>query len=209
MSDTSNSFPTSLNGFDAARATSYLVTAANWNALHAAVNAIETKLGIGTSIGVAKLAQAPYADVYNNANINLLDNTPTTLTFNSEIADTDTIHDTGSNTSRLTCKTSGVYDISGHVMIDDAFTAGARELRIVGNISSSSVTLARITTNAFSIGGTSARLSVAANGIVLAVNDYVELIAEIAGAGGTCVALAASTTNRDRLSFRMVRVGTS
>lgn len=56
MSDTSNSFPTSLNSFTTARAEAFLVDETNWNALVAAVNAIETKLGTGTSIAAAKVA---------------------------------------------------------------------------------------------------------------------------------------------------------
>lgn len=49
MSDTSNTFPTTLNSFTTPRSTGYPVTAANWSALVAAVNAIETKIGTGAS----------------------------------------------------------------------------------------------------------------------------------------------------------------
>jgi hypothetical protein len=61
MSDTSNTFPTSLNSFTTGRATDYLVLPTNWNALHAAVNAIETKLGIGTYIAATKVEVGVFA----------------------------------------------------------------------------------------------------------------------------------------------------
>lgn len=53
MSDTSNSYPTSLNSFNEVRATGYLVTAANWNAFAGAINALETKIGTGASTPTA------------------------------------------------------------------------------------------------------------------------------------------------------------
>lgn len=53
----------------------------------------------------------PSARVYNNAVIAVANNTDVVLTFNSERYDTDTIHSTITNTSRLTCKTAGIYDI--------------------------------------------------------------------------------------------------
>lgn len=56
----------------------------------------------------------PSARVYNDANITgISDNTDTALTFNQERFDTDTIHSTASNTSRLTATTAGTYLISG------------------------------------------------------------------------------------------------
>jgi len=55
------------------------------------------------------------ARVYNNADISIAKDTETKLTFNSENYDTDTIHDTGANTSRLTCKTAGKYLITAYV----------------------------------------------------------------------------------------------
>lgn len=55
------------------------------------------------------------ARVYNSANISVSNATVTALTFNSERFDTDSIHSTASNTSRLTATTAGVYQITGHV----------------------------------------------------------------------------------------------
>ena len=55
------------------------------------------------------------ARVYNNANISIPDSTVTALTFNSERWDTDSIHSTVSNTSRLTAQTASKYDIKGNI----------------------------------------------------------------------------------------------
>jgi Concanavalin A-like lectin/glucanases superfamily len=55
------------------------------------------------------------ARVYNNANISINNNTITALTFNSERYDTDNIHSTSVNTSRLTAMTAGKYVISGSI----------------------------------------------------------------------------------------------
>ena len=49
------------------------------------------------------------ARVYNNAHLSANHDSYTALTFNSEDYDTDSIHDTGSNTGRLTCRTAGKY----------------------------------------------------------------------------------------------------
>ncbi len=53
------------------------------------------------------------ARVYNNADITIANSTETALTFNTERYDTDSIHSTSSNTSRLTCQTAGKYLIIG------------------------------------------------------------------------------------------------
>jgi hypothetical protein len=55
------------------------------------------------------------ARAYNNAAISISHSTVTALTFNSERFDTNSLHDTGSNTSRLTAPVTGVYMISGSV----------------------------------------------------------------------------------------------
>ena len=49
------------------------------------------------------------ARVYNNADLTIATAEWTNLTFNSEDFDTDTIHDTSTNTDRLMCKSAGVY----------------------------------------------------------------------------------------------------
>jgi hypothetical protein len=76
-----------------------------------------------TTIGSTPIA----ARVYNDGDISISNGTWTILTFNSERFDTDAIHDTGSNTDRLTCKTAGKYQITGHV----TFASNSTGLRYI------------------------------------------------------------------------------
>jgi len=70
------------------------------------------------------------ARVYRSSNQSINNTTFTAITFNSERYDTDNIHSTVSNTSRLTCQTAGKYIIVGQVKIDNNVT-GYRICRIV------------------------------------------------------------------------------
>jgi hypothetical protein len=57
----------------------------------------------------------PAARVFHNTTQSITTATLTALAFNSERFDTDTIHDTVTNNSRLTCKTAGKYQITGNI----------------------------------------------------------------------------------------------
>lgn len=63
--------------------------------------------------------------VYSSTNISIPTNTLTALPFDSERYDTDAVHDTVTNNSRLTCKTPGIYIIIAQVH----FSKGARGIR--------------------------------------------------------------------------------
>jgi hypothetical protein len=66
----------------------------------------------GVEIGPLAAAAAGYtqgARAYNNADQNSTSGAVLTVALNSELYDTDTIHDNSSNNSRLTCKTAGKY----------------------------------------------------------------------------------------------------
>ena len=69
-------------------------------------------LAAGTAGGGSDIG----ARVYNSANQAIATSTWTTLAFDSERYDTDSIHSTGSYTDRLTCKTAGKYLVwfNGH-----------------------------------------------------------------------------------------------
>ena len=58
---------------------------------------------------IAFLANPPKCRIYNSANLSIPHNTATTLTFNSERQDTDTMHSTSVNTGRITMNTAGFY----------------------------------------------------------------------------------------------------
>jgi hypothetical protein len=51
----------------------------------------------------------PACRVFNNANISVVNATPTDLTYNSELFDTDSMHDTAVNPTRITIRTPGIY----------------------------------------------------------------------------------------------------
>lgn len=114
------------------------------------------------------------ARVFNSAAISVANATDTALTFNSEQYDNDpngAIHDTGSNTSRLTCRTAGFYLVGGCV----EFAANATGFRQVSLRVNGATPIAIQTT--LSLGGADAtRLTVHAVYSFFAT-DYVELMA--------------------------------
>lgn len=55
------------------------------------------------------LANPPACRIYNSAVQSCVNNVTTFLTFNSERWDTDTMHDTVTNSGRITIKTAGLY----------------------------------------------------------------------------------------------------
>lgn len=62
---------------------------------------------------VAALANPPACRVNHNTTQSINDNTETALVFNSERYDTDSMHSTSSNTSRITFNTAGLYVVGG------------------------------------------------------------------------------------------------
>lgn len=91
-------------------------------------NVTTAKLATG-AVTPAKISGTPRVRVYNTAAIATSTGVIKTLTFDSERWDTDTMHSTVSNTSRLTATTAGIYIISGHVSWQND-TSGTRQLQI-------------------------------------------------------------------------------
>lgn len=91
------------------------------------------KLAAGAVTG-PKLWTAPRCAVYHNANQSITNNTNTVLAFNSERWDTDGMHDTVTNNSRVTATTAGLYIIHGLVFWDGGSSVGLRDqyLRVNG-----------------------------------------------------------------------------
>ena len=73
----------------------------------AAMNNIET--------GIAAADVVPCCRVYHNTTQAVANATITTIVFNSERFDTDSIHDPVTNNSRLTCRTAGIYQITAEI----------------------------------------------------------------------------------------------
>ena len=69
---------------------------------------------------VGAVNNPPACRVYNNASQSIPHNTLTAVTFNSERYDTDTMHDTVTNNSRITFTTAGLYAITANVQLASA-----------------------------------------------------------------------------------------
>ena len=138
----------------------------------------------------------PSARVYNSANISIPNDTVTVLTFNSELLDTDNIHDTATNPSRLTCKTAGLYAIYGNAQFA-AHATGARTVLIRLNGTSTSIAAATAGS-----AGRNQSLPVSTQ-YPLEVGDYIEL-AVWQNSGGS---LAVNYVDAYTPVFGMTRIG--
>jgi hypothetical protein len=146
------------------------------------------------------LFNVPAARVYNSTTIShATSGTAQTLTFDSERFDTDSIHSTSSNTSRLTCNTAGVYLISGCVQF--AFHAtGRRQLAIALN----GPTLIALRTQPAVTTDSGVTVVTIQTVYKLAATDYVELVAnQTSGA-----ALNMSAAGNYSPEFTMAYMGT-
>lgn len=137
----------------------------------------------------------PTARVYNDAAITLGNATEVDLTFNTERWDTDTIHDTGSLTDRLTCKTAGLYEVS----FTGRFAAhgtGWRYIAIYHNATS-------IAFAAGSPGGTYREGWTVTTQYQMAVNDYFKVAAYQNSGGNLDMELSGNISPE----FMMTRIG--
>lgn len=124
-------------------------------------NVIATWTGVNLTIG---------ARVKNSGAQTLTTATVTALTFDTETIDTDGIHSTSSNTSRLTPTTPGQYRIAGCV----GFASNATGFRSVGIRLNGTTFLAVHSQPAVNGDVTNINVSTTYN---LAVGDYIELTA--------------------------------
>jgi hypothetical protein len=135
-----------------------------------------------------------HADAYLTANQSLTSGTYTAIGLAGENYDTESIHDTATNNSRLTCKTAGRYFVEGTLTWAGS-TAGSTR---IGRIVSNGVTLQ----DEMFVAPPAAAVSVSnkvGRIVSLAVNDYVELFG-MQDTGGALNVIAAS--------FGMFRIAT-
>ena len=124
---------------DLASAVATVTTKGDLTAATAATTLARLGVGANDSTLVAASGEAtglawqiqPAARVYNDAEIDPATSSWVSLTFNTERYDTDTVHSTSSNTSRLTCPDngSGLYHIGGCVQFN---TTGGSGSKIIG-----------------------------------------------------------------------------
>lgn len=107
--------------------------------------------------------------VYDNGNQSIANGTSVAVAFGVENFDTDTMHDTSTNNTRITAKTAGTYIIYGNVRWYDG-TTGQRQLTIRLN---GSTIVGQIQT-APAISGATEQVIVCM--WQLDVDDYVELV---------------------------------
>lgn len=107
--------------------------------------------------------------VYNNANISIANNTATALTFNSERYDTDSMHNTSTNTSRIAINTAGKYNVIGQCTFNASAT-GARSLQLLVN---GSIIIAEKDEAGSAAIGARLNLSTIWD---FSVNDYIEMV---------------------------------
>ena len=126
----------------------------------------------------------PLVRVYKSGNQTIATATATAVTFDSELLDTDTIHDNATNNSRLTAKLAGKYyvwgicqfaiDSTGHICGFYIYKNGA--LESLGNFMPQAVV------------GTIGDICTGGAIVSLAVNDYVEMFAYQESGGNLVVA---------------------
>lgn len=145
------------------------------------------------------LANPPACRVFHNATQSLADNTETTVAFNSERFDTDSMHDTATNNSRITINTAGLYLVGfgiGLAARGDFLVTYAR-IRLNGTTWLDTLLDQGNTTSTtpFLTGTTLWKFSAA---------DYIELRVNQDNAGSAAVNIQASTaasTSRDNCEF--------
>lgn len=81
---------------------------------------------------VNNLIVPPACRVYNSANLSIGNGSFSALTFNSERYDTDSMHSTSVNTSRITMATAGIYHYGCTVYFATSGT-GYRTIRVMLN----------------------------------------------------------------------------
>jgi len=120
---------------------------------------------------VNNLIVPPSCRVYKAAAQSINSGSDTAIQFDSERWDTDSMHDTVTNKTRITANTAGIYVITGHAM----FAANATGIRAIYIRLNGSTRIAQQLMPSNSA-GTDTALSVATV-YELAAADYVELMA--------------------------------
>jgi len=136
------------------------------------------------------------ARVYDAGNQTISNTTDTAVAFDSERWDTDTIHDTSTNNSKLTCNTAGKYLISGNIQWDGNSTG----TRIVFIKLNGATVIAKSSTNITDASNFQMQCTTIYD---LAVTNYVELFVRQSSGDDLAIELNANFTNE----FMMQRIG--
>lgn len=126
-----------------------------------------------TAQNINNLRVPPAAVAYRNTGQTLSNATVTIVQFNqTDPIDTDTMHDTSTNNTRITCTTAGVYLVTGNVTFTPNTTLARRRICILKN--NTETDWQTEAPNVSAAGTGNSALSVTAI-IEAAANDYFEL----------------------------------
>ena len=141
-------------------------------------------------------ATTQFAQVAHTSSTTLPNMTWTTLPFNTEYSDTNSIHDSVTNNSRLTCQKAGVYLIVGAVTVA-GITSGFASLRILFN---GITPMVSSSLNGVTGGATDIQYI---NLVILSIGDYIELQAYQNRGSATSTVAALPGTPK----FSMIKIG--
>lgn len=77
-----------------------------------AADSVDASKILANAVGASEVGTLPGCRVYTNIDNNVPDEVDITLFFNSERWDSDAMHSTVTNSSRITCNTAGIYIVS-------------------------------------------------------------------------------------------------
>jgi hypothetical protein len=144
--------------------------------------------GGGSSVSLGSSTPSDEVRLNNpsGTNVNLTNSTWTPITFTSEEYDSNNMHSTSSNTSRITFQKAGTYNIESMVRFNGVSTAGQRDAKIVRNSPTTCTgdEIGYAITNAAGTGSTLLPLSTTER---FNAGDYIELCA-YQSSGGTITA---------------------
>jgi hypothetical protein len=156
---------------------------------------VNAQIDAAAAIAHSKIL-VPACRVYHSVDQSLATGGNAALTFNSERFDNDAIHDTGTNPTRLTCKTAGKYLIAATLRFAQAGGGTFRQTFFKVNGTTSIATDLRLPSASQDIDVTISTIW------DMAVNDYVELFAG-QDSGGAINIKASSAQSPE---FMMVKV---
>ena len=132
---------------------------------------IDALIATDHTTGRYPISSAPAGDlckVTNSANISIANTTDTVVTFDTETYDTNGMHSTSVNTSRVTAQRAGTYFITGFVR----FAASATGIRGIAFKKNGSFQNGDFSVNGTATRGTGLQIQ---DIITLSVNDYIEI----------------------------------
>lgn len=134
------------------------------------MNAIVQALGAAEDALAAQALLPAFCTAYSGVAQEIADATPTVVAFEAELYDTDTLHDTETNNSRLTASVTGTYKVSAFVEFE-ADADGYRE----AYIRKGGTTIFGLNRVA-SLGGSVTTTVFVSADVYLAADEYVELV---------------------------------